>query len=491
MKNILKNISVFLLSAALICLALPLKASADFEISGLCQVQADGGETYTVKTLDCDYAHNAYLSLRDMAMALQDTEKAFSLEIQRNGVALYPGEEYSPVGTESVPWEEGENLNVSLRRNTFRIGGRETRYYTLIMEMPSGDYDCFMTALDLAMILDMDITASARGVLQIDTQEPFQISPAALEQEGFFFGVNSVLVGDAATGEIYYRYQADTAYPIASISKLMTYLLTMDAITSGQLSPEDWVTVSAAAHLLAVSDDGLILLQEGEQITVQDLLLGALLPSSNECALCLAEAVAGSEEAFVRKMNQKALDLGLSQASFFNSSGLPAYSDDLIPLQHQNSMSADDLFKMISYLLKVYPQVKDITSLKQATLSSIGFEAYNTNPLLYNLSCVTGLKTGSTNKAGVCLATSLRADDGDMEHDLVVIVLGAETVEERGRVSELLARYALQTFKEGGFETGEEADEEASHGASGELPTHAEEAMERILETVKKRSLRR
>lgn len=350
------------------------------------------------------------------------------------------------------------------------------------MKLPSGDYDCFMMAADLAMILDVNITLPAAGSLQIHTQEPFSISPASLEQAGYFYGVNSVLTGDATTGEIYYRYQSDTPYPIASTTKLMTCLLAMEAVSTGKITLEEPVTISDAVQALSDSSDGVVPLKAGEQITVQELLLGALLPSSNECALCLAEAISGSEEAFVQMMNQKAQELGLSQTVFFNSNGLPSYTEDFVPSKRQNSMSAEDMFRLVSYLLKVYPQITDITSLEEATLPSLDMEVRNTNPLLRNLPEATGLKTGTTNKAGACLVTSLTADDGIMEHDLVVIVLGTEDSIERGRVSELLARYALDAFS-----TGPEPETGGSDLAFGDLPVHAEAAVDRILRTARNR----
>lgn len=481
MKTILQKISSILLSVVLICFLLPARAAASFEIPGNCQVQADSGAAYTVKTLDYDYNHNTYLSLRDIAMVLNNTDKAFSLEITANSVSLNPGNVYTSVGVENVPWEGSENQDVSLRRNEFKVGGQNVFYYTLIMKLPSGYYDCFMMAADLAMILDVDITVPLAGSYQIHTQEPFDISPAALEEAGYFYGVNSVLVGDATTGEIYYRYQSDMPYPIASTSKLMTCLLAMDAISAGQIAPGEQIAISDTVQLLADSDDGVIPLKAGEQITVQDLLLGALLPSSNECALCLAESIAGSEEAFVRMMNQKAQELGLSQAIFYNSHGLPSYTEDPIPSKRQNRMSAEDMFRLVSYLLKVYPQITDITSLENATLETLDFEVRNTNPLLRNLPEVTGLKTGTTNRAGACLVTSLTADDGTMEHDLVVIVLGTEDSIERGRVSGLLARYALHVFY-----TGTENSEAGTTQTSENLPTHAEAAVDMILREAKK-----
>ena len=392
------------------------------------------------------------------------------------------GNVYTPVGVENTPWEDDKNPDISLRRNEFKVNEEKVSYYTMIMALPAGSYDCFMMAADLAMILDVEITVPSEGMLEIRTQAPFNISPAVLEQAGYFYGVNSVLVGDATTGELYYQYHSDTPYPIASTTKLMTCLLAMDAISAGQITLEEQVTISESVQALAESSDGVIPLKAGEQITVQELLTGALLPSSNECALCLAEAIAGSEAAFVQMMNQKAQELGLSQTVFFNSNGLPSFSEDPVPAKRQNSMSAEDMFRLVSYLLKVYPQITDITSLEEAVIESLGMEVRNTNPLLPNLPEVTGLKTGTTNKAGACLVTSLAADDGTMKHDLVVVVLGTEDSIERGRVSGLLARYALNVFYMGM----EEPETGAAAPIAGNLPTHAEAAVDRILQTAKK-----
>ncbi|MCM1191583.1 MAG: D-alanyl-D-alanine carboxypeptidase [Butyrivibrio sp.] len=492
MKRMLRKLSPFIMSAVMVCYmmwaALPVSA-ANYEIPGTCQVQTDTGISRRVKTLDYSYENNTYLSLRDMAVALKGTDKAFSLEIKKSAVSLNIGGEYAPVGTEEFFWENSENPDITLRRNEFKVNGQDVYYYTMITKLPSGYYDCFMMAADLAMILDTDIHVSEEGSVEINTGEPFSVSPAELEQDGYFYGVNSVLVGDAGTGEIYYRYQSDEAYPIASTTKLMTCLLTLEAISEGRLAPEEQVTVSEAAQTLAASSDGVLPLEAGQRITVRELLLGALLPSSNECALCLAERIDGSEEAFVERMNQKALDLGLSQAIFFNSHGLPYYTEEAVPAKCQNRMSAEDMFRLVSYLLKVYPQITDMTSLKSATLESLGREVRNTNPLLYNLPGVTGLKTGTTNKAGACLITSLPVDDGVMEHDLVVIVLGTEDSIERGRVSGLLARYAMQAFATGteGVMDGEQSETGEALQTPGKLPVNAEAAVDCILRTAKKR----
>ena len=474
-KAVIRKITSVIVTVALAVSLLPARAFAAYEICGTCQVQADDGPVYTVKSLDYGYVNNTYFSLRDTAMVLKDTDKAFSLGVTSNSVSLTTGNAYIPSGTENEPWESEENPDLSLRRYEFAVNEEKVSYYTMIMKMPSGDYDCFMMITDLAMLLDVDLAVSDTGSLLIRTQEPFCASPEELEEAGYFYGVNSVLAGDATTGEIYYRYQSDDVYPIASTSKLMTCLLTMDAIAAGQIGLEESVIISEAAERLADSSDGVIPLKAGEEITVQDLLLGLLLPSSNECALCLAEAIAGSEEAFVEMMNRKAQELGLSRAVFFNSNGLPVYTEDSMPAKRQNRMSAEDMFRLASYLLKVYPQITDITSQKEAKLQYLDFEARNSNPLLHNMSGITGLKTGTTNKAGACLVTSLSADDGTMEHDLIVVVLGTEDSIERGRVSELLARYALQAFSEGGGASA------AAEGTVRDLPVHAEAAVELVI----------
>ncbi len=480
-KTILRKINVFLLSVILACTMLPVHADAAYEIPGICQVQTDTGAAGTVKTMDYNYDRNTYFSLRDIAMLLSSTGKPFSLEVTKNTVALNPGNAYTPAGGENTPWENSENPDIALRRNEFKVSGETVYYYTLITALPSGSYDCFMMAADLAMILDVNITAPNPGFLQIDTQTPFRVSPSDLENAGYFYGVNGVLAGDATTGEIYYQYQSDTPYPIASTSKLMTCLLAMDAVSSGQIALEQQVTVSDAAIALSASSDGVIPLEAGQQLTVQELLVGALLPSSNECALSLAETIAGSEDAFVQMMNQKAAELGLSQAVFYNCNGLPVYTGDAIPSKRQNRMSAQDMFRLVSYLLKVYPQITDITSMKSAALPSLDLEVKNTNPILHNLPEATGLKTGTTNKSGACLVTSLAADDGTTTHDLAVIVLGTEDSIERGRVSALLARYALQTF----CDSAPEAGSPETGTVPANMPTHAEAAVDRILRTAR------
>ena len=200
MKTISRKTVVMILSVILICSFLPIRAAASYEIPGICRVRTDTGNTGTVKTLDYSYEGNTYLSLRDTAMILKGTEKAFSLEVTGSTVSLNTGDVYVPLGMENTLWEDSENPDIALRRNEFKVNDKIVYYYTLIMKLSSGDYDCFMMAADLAMILDVGITVPAADSMEIQTQTPFQVSPAALEDAGYFYGVISALVWDATTG---------------------------------------------------------------------------------------------------------------------------------------------------------------------------------------------------------------------------------------------------------------------------------------------------
>jgi D-alanyl-D-alanine carboxypeptidase len=268
-----------------------------------------------------------------------------------------------------------------------------------------------------------------------------------MESYDYFDGFNTVVVGDATTGEIFYGYDHEVPYPIASTTKLMTYLLTMEAIHNGEISADDKAVISRKAADLSASSDGFVALSAGWEVPVSELILGALLPSSNECALSLAERIAGSEEAFVERMNDKAAELGLETAIFYNSNGLPIYTDTLIPAKTQNKMSGYDMFRMCSYILNSFPEVKEITSLKTAKMETLNHDLKNTNGLLYNIPEVNGLKTGTTDKSGACLITSLTVNASDGPHDLVVVALGAENSQARLRVSELMARYGMDVIK--------------------------------------------
>ena len=217
-------------------------------------------------------------------------------------------------------------------------------------------------------------------------------------------------------------------------------------------------------------------MQEGKEAPVRELLNGMLLPSSNECALTLAETVAGSEEAFVERMNAKAKLLGLSEATvFYNCHGLPTYTENLSTSKIQNRMSAADMFRLVCHILKTYPEIREITSQKTAHLPSFSRDVKNTNPLLHNLPGCFGLKTGTTNMSGACLVSAMdaTAPDGSVQQ-LVAVEFGAEDSLVRATVSHELLLYGKQCL-----EAGEQPPEEAH------MPTDAEELVTEALKNLR------
>jgi len=168
-----------------------------------------------------------------------------------------------------------------------------------------------------------------------------------------------------------------------------------------------------------------------------------LIASSNECALALAEYTCGREAAFVERMNRRAQELGLTSVTMWNCNGLPSFTDDAIPVKRQNLMSAEDLFRLCRHILKNYPEITNITSMKLAHMPHLNdYWTANSNPLVYNMEGVNGLKTGHTNRAGYCVAASLPVGRADGVHTVVLILMGAESAELRGQAAEILLRYA-------------------------------------------------
>ena len=453
-KNIKKNRRISL-AAAMVCACIVMtvhgntqRIMASTRMPENLSLTVNGSQAGIIRALNAKYDNNVYISLRDTAVFLNGTPGQFGLEIDGGTANIITGQPYSDDRDHSgFPAEKlvqepaGDPGSAALK-----VNGEDRRYFTFITDV-GGAYDCFVSPLDLAMILDIDIEKTADGNITIDTSKPFTINPARIESYDYFDGFNTVVVGDATTGDIFYGYSYEQPYPIASTTKLMTYLLTMDAISSGKISMDDKVTISKKAADLSASSDGTIALAEGWEVPVSELILGALLPSSNECALALGEYIEGSEEAFVDMMNEKAAALGLKTAVFYNSNGLPVFSETVVPAKTQNKMSGYDMFRMCAHILNTYPQVKEITSLKTAKMGSLNKDLKNTNALLYNIPEASGLKTGTTDRSGACLISTVTVQTSDGPHDILVVELGAESSQTRIQVSELMARYGMKVLK--------------------------------------------
>lgn len=441
MKKLNKFISLIVMVAILVC-SFHIRANADAELHKNVKILVNGEEKCTAMGLIVNYDNNLYISLRAVAYALAGTQKAFSVSVTGDEIAISTGESYYEA---PFVWTEEELLDDSklkLARYSLKINGEDKKYYSLIGNVSDGEKDAFMNPISIAMMLDMDMEVGPDGIM-IKPENTFSISAEELDNTEYMQGVNSVLAGDGTTGDIYYAYDDDETVPIASTTKLMTYFVMMDAVSEGRISLDDNVVLSKNAQELSEGIDAVIPMSAGTSVPLRELICGMLLKSSNECALAIAEHVAGSEHEFVKLMNEKAAALGLKDASFYNSNGLPVYMEQIVPAKMQNRMTASDMFILASELVKNYPEVLDITSTKEMNLPTLGQSVKTTNALLYNINQVRGLKTGTTNKSGACLVTCTPMEKDGQIHNLITVLYGAESETERATISEVLVRYAM------------------------------------------------
>ena len=232
----------------------------------------------------------------------------------------------------------------------------------------------------------------------------------ALEPEG-----KSALLMEASTGTVLFEQEADLPLAPASVTKVMTMLLIMEAIDSGAISWEDTVTASASA---AAKGGSQVYLKEGETMTVREMLKSIAVSSANDCACAMAEHIAGSEEAFVERMNARAKELGMEHTHFVNCTGL-----DDGPEAAEHRTSARDIALMSRELLTKHPAIREFTTIWMDTIRGGAFGLSNTNKLIRFYKGATGLKTGFTASALYCLSAS--AEREGME--LIAVVMGAPT----------------------------------------------------------------
>lgn len=228
-------------------------------------------------------------------------------------------------------------------------------------------------------------------------------------------GGKSAVLMDLATGTVLYAQNANEPLAPASVTKVMTMLLVMEAIDSGKIRWEDPVTTSEAA---AAKGGSQIYLKVGETMTVTDMLKSVAVSSANDCACALAEHIAGSEEAFVQQMNRRAQELGMENTHFVNCTGL---DDSEEARQHRTS--AMDIARMSRQLLKYHPDIQKFTTIWMDTVRDGAFGLSNTNKLIRFYDGATGLKTGFTSGAGYCLSASAQREG----LGLIAVVMGAES----------------------------------------------------------------
>lgn len=249
--------------------------------------------------------------------------------------------------------------------------------------------------------------------------------------EGEIDGVDAkaCILIEQSTGEVLREMNADEQLPIASVTKIMTMLLIMEEIDNGNMTLDDMVTVSENAMSYGGST---MFLETGEQLPVHDMLKGIAVASANDGCVAMAEHIAGSETAFVDKMNAKAAELGMENTHFMNTNGLDA---------ENHYSSARDVAKMSRELLR-HPKILDYTSIWMDELRGGKFQLANTNKLIRFYNGANGLKTGSTSKALCCLSASALRDN----MQLIAVVLGAPTSEKRFSSAKALLDYGFANY---------------------------------------------
>ena len=231
---------------------------------------------------------------------------------------------------------------------------------------------------------------------------------------------------EASTGRVLAEKEPHQQRPCASITKVMTLLLTFEAMEAGKLRLTDTLTASAHAASMGGSD---IWLEEGEQMTVDDLIKATVIMSANDAAVVLAEAVSGSEEAFVARMNERAEELGMKDTVFKNCNGLD---------EEGHVTSAYDVALMSRALLR-YEKIRDYALTWMDSLRNGETQLVNTNKLIRSYQGITGLKTGTTSQAGSCIAATAERDG----MELIAVVLGADSTDHRFQDAAALLDYGF------------------------------------------------
>ena len=252
--------------------------------------------------------------------------------------------------------------------------------------------------------------------------------------EGLDVPAKSALLMDVATGTVLYEKNAHEALPPASVTKIMTMLLIMEAIDSGALGYDDIVTASEAA---AAKGGSQVFLKAGEQMTVSEMLKSIAVSSANDCACAMAEHLSGSESAFVEQMNRRAQELGMRDTHFVNCTGL-----DDGPDAASHRTSAHDIAVMSRELLARHPDITKYTTIWMDTIRGGAFGLSNTNKLIRFYPGATGLKTGFTSTAGYCLSATARRED----LELIAVVMGCESAKIRNAACKSMLDYGFAGY---------------------------------------------
>ena len=438
-----------------------------------------GGKTNTVKGYYVLSEHNTFLSVRDLAGVLSGTEKHFNVQRGENGVQWQIDTDRNYVNTtkkENTPFavvypgsysgsndEQGRD-GLILYSPKVSIDGEVQEYMWYYKAGSDGSPvtdDAFVSLVDFGLMLNLNISYTAENTLAVSMDRGFAADQESLEKAEYFRDLDGVILGNITTGEILYIHDSTLTNEIASTSKLMTWLLVQEALDSGRLTLTDTVKISENVMKLTRSAYGKDICQAnwsvGKEVTVRDLIAAMLLPSSNESALALAETTAHAygytedlETHFVQMMNDRAVSLGLASAMFYNASGLPEYGEDQYMAKHANRMCAGDLYLLAAYIMNHYRAEFTAFSAKQALqLPSFGenVRAVSTYYDYFSSYPLTGMKTGTTDRAGNCMVASMDMKVNGEVQTVVAVVLGAETKKMRNEQMAVLLEYARQYYR--------------------------------------------
>ena len=449
MKRLRRILALLLCLCALLALSAPALAAEPLPFA--LRVHVEGGRDAEVRAYEDGYPDNLYLSLWDLSRALNGTGRqfSFSYDAKSDFFSISTGRPAAAAENKTQTRARGDSVYLELTRSRLYVDGTERRYYSY----RSGNKDLYLSLTDVQLLLDLTASRPDRDSLTLDPDKPFAPDPRELAQEGYFDAISAVVLGDADSGELLFSRSSRSTLPVASLSKLMSYLLLCEAAERGELSFSDSVTITAESERIARSEDGMVYMSAGSHVPMQELIDAMLLASSNEAAASLSAYAAGSEEAFVERMNARAKELGMGSARFYTPHGLPVYTTNSVTAKLQNKMCALDMFRLCAYLLKHYPQLTEITKRQYSTMQTLKYSTANTNTLVYNLPGVNGLKTGSTNRAGFCVTVSLPVTHDGETHTLVLVLLGAETAALRSQAAEILLRWAQRYYAENGFQS--------------------------------------
>lgn len=281
----------------------------------------------------------------------------------------------------------------------------------------------------------------------------------SVENAPFELDCLSAVLMDAETGTVVFEKSGDEPHPPASVTKIMTLLLTMEAIEAGKLRTDDILTISEYAASMGGSQ---IFLEAGEKMSVDELLKSAVVASANDACVTLAEAVGGSETAFIAMMNEKARELGMENSRFENSTGL----DDTVT---DHVMSARDIAVASRELLK-YPLITEYSTIWMDTVRNGTFGLSNTNRLIRFYSGATGLKTGSTSKAKFCISATAERDG----LHLIAVVMGAPTRDKRTECAKTLLDWGFANYSVFRADAGGGDDVKVTSGVESTVGTEYE-----------------